>query len=1232
MANVASLLEKLDHLDADYRFMALSDLGALLAVPEQARALERDEHLSTSIVVAVMDKLDDPVSDVQSQAVKLLESLAPALSDKTLNAILGLLIKRVQQDHKDSQSITYMALRTVVCFCRASNSAARIVAGNLFSVLRAVKTPSIDVLDVVIEFLKRFGSTLTSQQIDTFESYLLEVLSSGKGLVRKRAAVALGYMARYLSDAKWDALVNYIVDGLTPQTDRNTAKTLVFLAGVIAKADPSRFHNSLGPVFAKVREALSIDTLSTDDPSDEGLVELREASLAALDAIVSLGTQIESAVSDLVLIISEFVSYDPNYAGEGDDDKDEDDSIGDIDEGNGDAGINDDDADSDEGDGLDEFDEFDEFESEFSDDEDQSWKLRRYAFKLCAGLASSCPSSVPTIFSQLGSTLLRRLRKEREETVTLEAINTFGDLVSAAALDGPYYTSRAYRTSRRRGSDASMAEGDPMHMLESMAPKLVKTSKLLISRPKSTTIAHSTLTKIVQNLVEVLGGSLSDEDLQTIVSILQSLSSTKNTMQVDILRATRAVLTHASGRLDSHQSVLADIVIQGIRDPYYKVSGEALDVTVEYFAASGQSQLQRLEEFRSSIVGRASSNSNDLDTREKAINALAKLLTVEKDLSGADVLLDLISNEALRMVCVNAVETLASARDVRKEIPQWTATVLETLGSFLRQSSKQLRLNTLSALTAIAHGEGKELDSTLISSFENVCNDTLAHAEVILSGDGDGPLLSVILGLLADLCPIVPSRSSDMAKVGIEVAVRGSSIAIPAKNQLLRLFESISSNSTVDTCDVIVANVDNASSQSDGDLDLLSELTAVVLPKTSDPAGRISAYVKLIDSRPKWALLVLGNAGRRSDIGIVTTPIVQQFDAQDESIRPLAARALGEIASCRLDQYLDQILDGVNGDKVFLYLTAVREVILAENVNQSQAARIWKTLIALNLEKVDDAERATVAECIGRLSILGPEQFLPELESYLISDNWLVRITALSAVKYSFGQAHDRYDTLLRPIIVNFFGLVEDDRLEIREVALETLISAIHNKLYLVTPHLSRLLPILYEEMVVNDKLIRTVQMGPFKHKVDDGLDLRKTAFEAIYTLVSTLNKGQLQSVANLDVLLERVIRGLSDEHNIRVLSCVIIGRLAKVNLNVLVARGGLEEIVGKFNGMLGAQVKENAIKQEHEKQVEILRNVQRTSHEIDAAIQQALKSGESPLSDVELATWSKYMSGLQRN
>ena len=75
----------------------------------------------------------------------------------------------------------------------------------------------------------------------------------------------------------------------------------------------------------------------------------------------------------------------------------------------------------------------------------------------------------------------------------------------------------------------------------------------------------------------------------------------------------------------------------------------------------------------------------------------------------------------------------------------------------------------------------------------------------------------------------------------------------------------------------------------------------------------------------------------------------------------------------------------------------------------------------------------------------------------------------------------------------------------VRRLALSALNSAARTKPHLIREHLPAILPSLYQETVVNPDLIRTVQMGPWTHKVDDGLEARKTAYETLYTLVSTL-------------------------------------------------------------------------------------------------------------------------------
>ena len=133
-----------------------------------------------------------------------------------------------------------------------------------------------------------------------------------------------------------------------------------------------------------------------------------------------------------------------------------------------------------------------------------------------------------------------------------------------------------------------------------------------------------------------------------------------------------------------------------------------------------------------------------------------------------------------------------------------------------------------------------------------------------------------------------------------------------------------------------------------------------------------------------------------------------------------------------------------------------------------------------------------------------------------------------------------------------------------RRLALSSLNSAAHNKPHLLRDQLSTLLPELYSQTVVDERLIRIVEMGPFKHKVDDGLDIRKvpphlppcpclhtdptptpitqTAYECMHTLLDTCLKE-----IEIHEYLRRVLAGLSDEEDVKKLCYLMLVKLAQI-------------------------------------------------------------------------------------
>lgn len=66
--------------------------------------------------------------------------------------------------------------------------------------------------------------------------------------------------------------------------------------------------------------------------------------------------------------------------------------------------------------------------------------------------------------------------------------------------------------------------------------------------------------------------------------------------------------------------------------------------------------------------------------------------------------------------------------------------------------------------------------------------------------------------------------------------------------------------------------------------------------------------------------------------------------------------------------------------------------------------------------------------------------------------------------------------------------------------------------------------------------------MGPFKHTVDDGLDIRKAAFECMYTLLDTC----LDRVDMFEFL-NHLESGLKDHYDIKMLTYLMLARLAQM-------------------------------------------------------------------------------------
>jgi len=230
-----------------------------------------------------------------------------------------------------------------------------------------------------------------------------------------------------------------------------------------------------------------------------------------------------------------------------------------------------------------------------------------------------------------------------------------------------------------------------------------------------------------------------------------------------------------------------------------------------------------------------------------------------------------------------------------------------------------------------------------------------------------------------------------------------------------------------------------------------------------------------------------------------------------------------------------------------------------------------------------------VAECLGRLGLISPGAVLPRLQELVRATQGLTRATAVYALKFTITDKAPMAE--LSGCIADFLALLQDGEIVVRKAALTALNSAAHNKPQLIRPVLASdwLLPALYGETAYKKELVRTVNLGPFQHKVDDGAELRKLALACMDTLLD-------KSADRLDtsLFLQHLQARLGDElDDIKQAAYQLLSKLAV--REPFCVREVLDAVSEPLQVVLNKRPKESASPQDIERHNELQRSAIQT-------------------------------------
>jgi len=721
-------------------------------------------------------------------------------------------------------------------------------------------------------------------------------------------------------------------------------------------------------------------------------------------------------------------------------------------------------------------------EEEYSDDEDfddmedesddNTWKLRKQSAKLTSLLVSQFPGILFNIYSNGIFESLIDSVSDSSETVSFEKIHALDAIIEVTIRQHGKRSSR-----KRRGSDVSMSDvDDSLTQLNKLRNKIV--SKFI---KELSNVKHNNLNKFNTLLQFFQRFNRLDEDLKP---LLVAIKEHNFGLNLDLLKFYSALLKNNDLEyFGTELNNITETINSGLTSKNHISILNSIETSIDLL------NLTYNDTLTNSIVEIASDNKNDSEIRNTAIQSLGDLKTLPANKVN-DLLKLFVDTLKYEPIVVNTIKSITNLVEyyhelINSEFVNKIVNIYEKLVTDVNYS-----LYVIESLAIIVHFF--EIDS----SIGNIL------LELFEQDKYQSQILRVVSNLKFDKSKLkaifLKASTIDEIEDGalIELAKRIGSELIPC------LEEDITNTRNIKILAEIINN---------------ENLIEYVRAREQDLSQ---------NKDTSFNIRLLGFVGEKLTLGISIEQFLSYFSEDD--LKVYAAEALGKVISKNSKQYLNSFLIKIQADEYrYLLLISISQVLKINNkLVYEDFNQVWDTIISI-LQTQEEIDEELVRICSQNLGLIlvnnkDTNVFYNKASELINSSSSSIVYTIVAAIKFILAYDDVISIELIESLLLQVFNKISDENLKIKQISIITLITVLNNQLNLLVPYLPNLLPIIYEELPAKKEYQETIQIGPFKHKVDKALEVRKNAFEILYKL--SLNH-HLLSIVDFNQILSMVIK-----------------------------------------------------------------------------------------------------------